>query len=152
GLIIKRMRVPLGVIAIIYESRPGVTADAAALCVKSGNSAILRGGREAIKTNRLIADALSRGLEAAGLPSGAVGFVTSPDRAAVKTLLAQERFVDLVIPRGGPELTVMVRRESIIPVLSHDKGLCHTYVDKAADLEMAGEICFNAKAERPGVC
>lgn len=152
GLVIRKMRVPLGVIAIIYESRPGVTADAAGLCIKSGNAAVLRGGREAIKTNGLIAAALSKGLKAAGLPPGAVGFVDDPDRSAVKRLLALDRFVDLVIPRGGPDLTVMVRRESSIPVLSHDKGLCHTYVDAAADLKMAEEICFNAKAERPGVC
>ncbi|MBI3554518.1 MAG: glutamate-5-semialdehyde dehydrogenase [Elusimicrobia bacterium] len=152
GLTIRRMRVPLGVIAIIYESRPGVTADAAALCVKSGNAALLRGGREAIRTNALIAKALARGLKASGLPAGAVGFVADPDRAAVKRLLALEGLIDLVIPRGGPELTVMVRRESAIPVLSHDKGLCHVYVDASADLAMAVEICFNAKAERPGVC
>jgi glutamate-5-semialdehyde dehydrogenase len=152
GLVIKTMRVPLGVIAIIYESRPGVTADAAALCVKSGNAALLRGGREAIKTNALIARALSRGLAAAGLPPGAVGFVDDPDRAAVKRLLALDTLVDLVIPRGGPELTVMVRRESSIPVLSHDKGLCHTFVDARANLAMAEAICYNAKAERPGVC
>jgi glutamate-5-semialdehyde dehydrogenase len=152
GLDIKKMRVPLGVIAIIYESRPGVTADAAGLCVKSGNAAILRGGREAIKTNGVIAGALARGLKSAGLPPAAVGFVADPDRSAVNRLLSLDKLIDLVIPRGGPELTVMVRRESVIPVLSHDKGLCHTYVDKAADLKMAEEICFNAKAERPGVC
>ncbi len=152
GLDIKKMRVPLGVIAIIYESRPGVTADAAALCLKSGNAALLRGGREAIKTNSVIAAALAKGLKSAGLPPGAVGFVSDPDRAAVKELLSLDRLIDLVIPRGGPELTVMVRRESLIPVLSHDKGLCHTYVDAAADLRMAEAICFNAKAERPGVC
>jgi len=152
GLDIKKMRVPLGVIAIIYESRPGVTADAAGLCIKSGNAAILRGGREAIKTNGVIAAALARGLRVAGLPPGAVGFVADPDRSAVNRLLSLDKLIDLVIPRGGPELTVMVRRESLIPVLSHDKGLCHTYVDAAADLNMAEEVCFNAKAERPGVC
>ncbi len=152
GLTIEKMRVPLGVIAVIYESRPGVTADAAALCVKSGNCAILRGGKEAVKTNALIAAALRRGLAAAGLPEAAAGFVEDPDRAAVKRLLLLDRFIDLVIPRGGPELTVAVRRESLIPVLSHDKGLVHVYVHEDADLKMAEEIAFNAKAERPGVC
>ena len=152
GLVISKMRVPLGVIAVIYESRPGVTADAAALCVKSGNCAVLRGGREAIETNALIAEALAAGLAAAGLPRACVGFVDDPDRAAVKTLLSLDASIDLVIPRGGPELTVMVRKESSIPVLSHDKGLVHVYVDAAADLEMAQELCFNAKCERPGVC
>ncbi len=152
GLIIRKMRVPLGVVAIIYESRPGVTADAAGLCLKSGNAAVLRGGKEAVRTNALIARALREGLRAAGLPRGAVGFVADPDRAAVRRLLQLDSLVDLVIPRGGPELTVAVRRESLIPVLAHDKGLVHVYVDARADLRMAEEIVFNAKAERPGVC
>ena len=152
GLVIRKMRVPLGVVAIIYESRPGVTADAAGLCVKSGNAAVLRGGKEAVRTNALIAAALSEGLAAAGLPPGSVGFVNDPDRAAVRRLLTLDRLVDLVIPRGGPELTVAVRRESMIPVLAHDKGLVHVYVDAKADLAMAEDIAFNAKAERPGVC
>lgn len=152
GLFIRRMRVPLGVVAIIYESRPGVTADAAGLALKSGNAAILRGGKEAVRTNAVIADALREGLKAAGLPLGAVGFVNDPDRAAVRRLLTLDSLIDLVIPRGGPDLTVAVRRESMIPVLAHDKGLVHVYVDKRADLRMAEEIAFNAKAERPGVC
>jgi len=152
GLKIQKMRVPLGVIAIIYEARPGVTADAAGLCLKSGNAAILRGGKEAVQTNSAIADALAEGLKAAGLPKGAIGFVRDKGRASVHRLLSLDGFIDLVIPRGGPSLTVMVRRESLIPVLSHDKGLCHTYVDASADMKMAEEICFNAKAERPGVC
>lgn len=152
GLKIRKMRVPLGVIAIIYEARPGVTADAAGLCIKSGNAALLRGGKEAVRTNSEIADALSRGLKAADFPPGAVGFVRDPDRAAVKRLLSLDSLIDLVIPRGGPELTGMVRRESSIAVLAHEKGLCHTYVDASADLAMAVEVCFNAKAERPGVC
>jgi glutamate-5-semialdehyde dehydrogenase len=152
GLVIRRMRVPLGVVAIIYESRPGVTADAAGLCLKSGNAALLRGGKEAVRTNAEIARALREGLAAAGLPPGAVGFVDDPDRAAVRRLLALDSLIDLVIPRGGPELTVAVRRESLIPVLAHDKGLVHVYVDQSADLAMAEEVCFNAKAERPGVC
>ncbi len=152
GLVIRKMRVPLGVVAIIYESRPGVTADAAGLCLKSGNAALLRGGKEAVRTNAEIARALREGLAAAGLPPGAVGFVDEPDRAAVRRLLTLDGLIDLVIPRGGPELTVAVRRESLIPVLAHDKGLVHVYVDAGADLAMAEEIVFNAKAERPGVC
>ncbi|HVE14586.1 MAG TPA: glutamate-5-semialdehyde dehydrogenase, partial [Elusimicrobiota bacterium] len=136
--------------AIIYESRPGVTADAAALCLKSGNAAVLRGGKEAVRTNAAIADAIERALPKA--LAGAVGFVRDPGREAVGRLLELDSLIDLVIPRGGPDLTVRVRRESIIPVLAHDKGLCHTYVDQGADLAMAEAICLNAKAERPGVC
>ncbi len=152
GLTIRKMRVPLGVVAIIYESRPGVTADAAGLCLKSGNAAILRGGKETVRTNHVIAEALREGLRKAGLPAGSVGFVNDPDRAAVRRLLRLDALIDLVIPRGGPELTTAVRRESMIPVLAHDKGLCHTYVDEKADLAMAVAIALNAKAERPGVC
>ncbi|MEK7859664.1 MAG: glutamate-5-semialdehyde dehydrogenase [Elusimicrobiota bacterium] len=152
GLKIRKMRVPLGVIAVLYEARPGVTADAAALCLKSGNACLLRGGKEAVRTNGEIARALAEGLKAAGLPAGAIGFVDDPDRAAVGRLLALDALIDLVIPRGGPELTGLVRRESSIPVLAHEKGLCHTYIDAAADLKMASDIAFNAKAERPGVC
>ena len=152
GLRIRKMRVPLGVIAVIYESRPQVTADAAGLCLKSGNAALLRGGKEAVATNAAIARALREGIEAAGLPPGALGFIDDPDRKAVTELLKLDRLVDLVIPRGGPELTRAVRGESKIAVLSHDRGLCHTYVDRSASLAMAEEVCFNAKAERPGVC
>lgn len=152
GLVIRKMRVPLGVVAIIYESRPGVTADAAGLCIKSGNAAILRGGKETVKTNHVIAEALREGLKKAGLPAGSVGFVNDPDRAAVKRLLQLDTLIDLVIPRGGADLTTAVRHESLIPVLAHDKGLCHTYVDEKADLVMAERIALNAKAERPGVC
>lgn len=152
GLVISKMRVPLGVVAIIYESRPGVTADAAGLCVKSGNAAILRGGKETVRTNAVIAEALKAGLKKAGLPPGAVGFVDDPDRAAVRELLTLDTLIDLVIPRGGPELTVAVRRESMIPVLAHDKGLVHVYVDRSADPVMAERIALNAKTERPGVC
>jgi len=152
GLVIRKMRVPLGVVAIIYEARPGVTADAAGLSLKSGNAALLRGGKEAVRTNAEIARALRAGLAEAGLPPGSVGFVDDPDRAAVRRLLRLDSLIDLVIPRGGPELTVAVRRESLIPVLAHDKGLVHVYVDADADLAMAEEIAFNAKAERPGVC
>lgn len=152
GLVIRRMRVPLGVVAVIYESRPGVTADAAGLCVKSGNAALLRGGKETVRSNAAIAAALRKGLRRAGLPPGSVGFLDDPDRAAVRELLTLDSLIDLVIPRGGPELTMAVRRESLIPVLAHDKGLCHTFVDASADLRMAHDIALNAKAERPGVC
>lgn len=152
GLVIRKMRVPLGVVAIIYESRPGVTADAAGLCLKSGNAAILRGGKETVATNRVIAQALKEGLRKAGLPAGSVGFVDDPDRSAVRRLLQLDGLIDLVIPRGGADLTTAVRRESMIPVLAHDKGLCHVFVDDRADLRMAEKIVLNAKTERPGVC
>ncbi|MDE2490725.1 MAG: glutamate-5-semialdehyde dehydrogenase [Elusimicrobia bacterium] len=152
GLLLRRMRVPLGVVLIVYESRPGVTADAAGLCLKAGDAALLRGGKEAVRTNAEIAAALRAGLRAAGLPPGAVGFVADPDRAAVRRLLELDALIDLVIPRGGPELTRAVRRDSAIPVLSHDRGVCHVYVDAGADLRMAERIALNAKAERPGVC
>ena len=152
GLLIGRMRVPLGVIGVIYEARPGVTADAAALCLKSGNAVILKGGREAIRSNRVIGGLLAEAATTAGLPKGCVSFIDSVDREAVAHLLGLSRLVDLVIPRGGEELIRTVQRTSAIPVLAHEKGLCHIYVDEGADLVMAEEIAFNAKVERPGVC
>ncbi len=152
GLLVGRMRVPLGVIGVIYEARPGVTADAAALCLKSGNAVILKGGREAIRTNRIIAGLLAEAAGATDLPKGCVAFIDSVDREAVTQLLQLTGLVDLIIPRGGEELIRTVQRTSAIPVLAHDKGLCHTYVDEGADLAMAEEIVFNAKVERPGVC
>ena len=152
GLLVGRMRVPLGVIGIIYESRPNVTADAAALCLKSGNAVVLRGGSEALGTNRAIADVLSEAVAAAGLPKGALAVVPSADRAVVKEMLSLHGLIDLIIPRGGEGLIRAVREGSQIPVIAHDKGLCHTYVDRAADLAMAEAIVVNAKAERPGVC
>jgi glutamate-5-semialdehyde dehydrogenase len=152
GLLIGRMRVPLGVIGVIYEARPGVTADAAALCLKSGNAVILKGGREAIRSNRVIGGLLAEAAVAAGLPKGCVGFIDSVDREAVAHLLTLSGLVDLIIPRGGEELIRTVQRTSAIPVLAHEKGLCHIYVDEGADLAMAEEIAFNAKVERPGVC
>jgi len=152
GLLIGRMRVPLGVIGVIYEARPGVTADAAALCLKSGNAVILKGGREAIRSNRVIGGLLAEAATAAGLPKGCVSFIDSVDREAVAHLLGLSRLVDLIIPRGGEELIRTVQRTSSIPVLAHEKGLCHIYVDEGADLAMAEEIAFNAKVERPGVC
>src|SRR3990170_2692171 len=152
GLLIGRMRVPLGVIGVIYEARPGVTADAAALCLKSGNAVILKGGREAIRSNRVISSLLADAAMGSGLPKGCVAFIDSVDREAVTHLLQLTGLVDLIIPRGGEELIRAVQRISTIPILAHDKGLCHTYVDEGADLTMAEEIAFNAKVERPGVC
>jgi glutamate-5-semialdehyde dehydrogenase len=151
-LLIGRMRVPLGVIGVIYEARPGVTADAAALCLKSGNAVILKGGREAIRSNRVIGHLLAEAAATTGLPKGCIAFIDSVDREAVSHLLQLTGLVDLIIPRGGEELIRTVQRASAIPVLAHDKGLCHTYVDEGADLTMAEEVAFNAKVERPGVC
>ena len=152
GLLVGRMRVPLGVIGIIYESRPNVTADAAGLCLKSGNAVILRGGREALRTNAAIGGILSAAVASVGLPAAALSVVPTPDRAVVKEMLLLDDLIDLIIPRGGEELIRTVREGSRIPVIAHDKGLCHTYVDVGADLTMAAEIAYNAKVERPGVC
>ena len=152
GLEVGRMRVPLGVIGIIYESRPNVTADAAALCLKSGNAVLLRGGSEALATNRAIALVLSAAVEAEGLPPASLAVVPSAERAVVKEMLSLHGLIDLIIPRGGEGLIRAVREGSQIPVIAHDKGLCHTYVDESADLGMAAEIAFNAKVDRPGVC
>ena len=152
GLEISRMRIPLGVIGIIYESRPNVTVDAAGLCLKAGNAVILRGGSEALNSNQALAAIISNALEKAGLPKAAVQVVPIRDREAVNVLLRQEEFIDLIIPRGGEGLIRFVVEHSKIPVLKHYKGVCHVYVDEAADLAMAEEICFNAKVQRPGVC
>jgi glutamate-5-semialdehyde dehydrogenase len=152
GLRVARMRIPLGVVAMIYESRPNVTSDAAALCLKSGNAVILRGGSEAIHSNRAIADALRSGLEGTAVPVDAVQLVTTPDRAAIDVLLEQEDSIDLVIPRGGEGLIRAVTAKSRIPVLQHYKGVCHVFVDASADAGIAEEIVFNAKVQRPGVC
>jgi len=152
GLEVSRVRVPLGVIGIIYESRPNVTVDAAGLCLKAGNAVILRGGSEAIHSNRALADLISTSLTDSGLPGRAAQVIPVSDRAAVTTMLAQEAFIDLIIPRGGEGLIRFVVAHSKIPVLKHYKGVCHVYVDRSADTVMAGEICFNAKVQRPGVC
>src|SRR5437667_7378529 len=152
GIDIWRVRVPLGVIAFIYESRPNVTADAAGLCVKSGNAVVLRGGSEAIESNMAIAAVLARALEKVGAPPDAVQFVDTTDRAAVAALLELDELVDLIIPRGGEELVRWVSRTSRVPVLKHDKGVVHVFVDADADLAMAGAIVVNAKAQRPSVC
>jgi len=152
GLEVLRMRIPLGVIGIIYESRPNVTIDAAGLCLKAGNAVILRGGSEALHSNQALAGIISRALAEAGLPAKAVQVVPIRDREAVKVLLSQEEFIDLIIPRGGEGLIRFVVENSTIPVLKHYKGVCHVYIDDGADLEMAQNICFNAKVQRPGVC
>ncbi len=152
GLQVSRMRIPLGVVGIIYESRPNVTIDAACLCLKAGNAVILRGGSEALHSNQALADIIQGGLQASGLPEESVQLIPIRDRAAVNVLLRQEEFIDLIIPRGGEGLIRLVVENSKIPVLKHYKGVCHVYVDKGADLKMAEEICFNAKVQRPGVC
>ena len=152
GLQIARMRIPLGVIGIIYESRPNVTVDAAGLCLKAGNAVILRGGSEALNSNRALAAVIGRALEEAGLPQTAVQVVPVAERAAVNALLQQEESIDLIIPRGGEALIRFVVANSKIPVLKHYKGVCHVYVDEGADLPMAEAVCFNAKVQRPGVC
>jgi len=152
GIRVGRMRVPLGVVGIIYESRPNVTADAAALCLKSGNAAILRGGSESAHSAAAILDCLQEGLCAAGLPKAAIQRLPTTDRAAVGIMLGLIEYIDLIIPRGGKGLIERVANESRIPVLKHLDGICHTYVDKAADPEMARQIVVNAKMRRTGIC
>jgi len=152
GLRIEKVRVPLGVIGIIYESRPNVTADAAALCLKAGNAAILRGGSESARSSAAILAALATGLAAAGLPTDAIQRVPTQDRAAVGILLTLDRYLDVIIPRGGKSLIRRVAAESRIPVLKHLDGICHVYVDRAADLGKARAIILNAKLRRTGVC
>ncbi len=152
GLEMARMRIPLGVIGIIYESRPNVTVDAAGLCLKAGNAVILRGGSEAIHSNQALARAIEQGISTQGLPAGAVQVIPTSDRAAVDMMLKQEEYIDLIIPRGGEGLIRHVVAASSIPVLKHYKGVCHAYVDELADLEMGVSIVLNAKAQRPGVC
>ena len=152
GIEISRVRVPLGVIGFIYESRPNVTADAAGLCVKSGNAVLLRGGSEAIASNTLIAAVLAKALEKTGAPPDAIQFVDVTDRDAVAAMLEQDRYLDLVIPRGGEDFVRWVAERSRVPVLKHDKGVVHVFVDAGADLEMATAIVLNAKTHRPSVC
>jgi len=146
------MRVPLGVIGIIYESRPNVTADAAALCLKSGNACILRGGSESLESNRAIAACVRAGLKGAGLPEAAVQLVDTADRAAVGELITMTGYVDIIVPRGGKELIERLQRESRIPMIKHLDGVCHVYVDDSADPEMAVKIADNAKTQRYGTC
>ncbi len=152
GIQVGHMRVPLGVIGIIYESRPNVTADAAALCLKSGNAAILRGGSEAIHSNRVIAGCLRRALVDSGLPQDAVQLVDSTDRALVGALITSDAYVDVIIPRGGKSLIERITAEARVPVIKHLDGICHVYIDAAADAQMALNIALNAKTHRYGVC
>ncbi len=152
GIEISRVRVPLGVIGFIYESRPNVTADAAGLCLKSGNAVLLRGGSEALESNAAITHVLAKAVEKAGLPGEAVQVVDTADRAAVMAMLTLDRYVDLIIPRGGEEFVRLVAERATVPVLKHDKGLCHVYVDEGADLDMAAAIAVNSKAQRVSVC
>jgi glutamate-5-semialdehyde dehydrogenase len=152
GMEIGRVRVPIGLIAVVYEARPNVTADTAGLCLKSGNAVILRGGSEAIESNSVITQVLAKAMEKAGVNPEALQFIDSPDREAVRVLLTLDRHVDLLVPRGGEEFIRMVAQEATVPILKHDKGLCHVYVDEQAPLDMALEIAVNAKVQRPGVC
>jgi glutamate-5-semialdehyde dehydrogenase len=152
GIRVGRMRVPLGVIGIIYESRPNVTADAAALCLKAGNACILRGGSESVRSNLAIAACIHEGLKAAGFPEAAVQVIGTPDRAAVGMLLAMNEYVDIIVPRGGKDLIERVMRESRIPMIKHLDGVCHVYIDESADLDKAIRIADNAKTQRYGVC
>ena len=152
GIDVSRMRVPLGVVGIIYESRPNVTADAAALCLKSGNACLLRGGSEAILSNKIIWNCLQNGLELSGLPRECVQLVETTDREAVKTLLHLDKFLDVIIPRGGKGLVKLITEESRVPVIKHLDGICHVYIDGAADFKKAEEIAFNAKTYRYGIC
>lgn len=152
GLLVGKMRIPLGVIGIIYEARPNVTADAAALCLKSGNAVILRGGSEAINSNLAIAKVLQNACKKEGIPDSAIQVVPTTERDAVLEMLKLEEYIDLIIPRGGEGLIRFVVDNSKIPVIKHYKGVCHIFVDEFADLDMAEKICFNAKVQRPGVC
>jgi len=152
GLKIEKVSIPIGVIGIIYESRPNVTSDAAALCFKSSNVVILKGGKEAINSNKIIANILQEVLEKNNLPKELISLLPDSSREGVAKLIKEDKFVDLIIPRGGEGLVRFVNENSTVPVVKHDKGLCHTYIDKSADIEKAIKIAINAKCDRPGVC
>ena len=152
GIEVSKMRVPLGVVGIIYESRPNVTADAAALCLKSGNACLLRGGSEAIQSNKLIWNCLQNGLIKSGLPKECIQLIETTDREAVKTLLHLDKYLDVIIPRGGKGLVKLIAEESRVPVIKHLDGICHVYIDDSADLNKAEEIALNAKTYRYGIC
>ncbi|MBQ4178307.1 MAG: glutamate-5-semialdehyde dehydrogenase [Elusimicrobia bacterium] len=152
GINIQKIRVPIGTIAMIYESRPNVTVDAAALCIKSGNAIILRGGSEAINSNKILAKIISSAGESAGMPVGAITFIDVVDRAAVSEMIKLDNYIDLLIPRGSGKMIEFIKQHSTIPILSHGSGLCHTYIDKAANIDMAIKVTINAKCQRPGVC
>jgi glutamate-5-semialdehyde dehydrogenase len=149
---VKKIRVPLGVIAMIYEARPNVTVDAATLCLKAGNAIILKGGSEALNTNRILAKIIYKAGIKAGMPKGAIQFIDTTDRSAVEELLHLDNYIDLLIPRASEEFVNFVKKNATVPVLSHGKGLCHTYIDRNADLDMAVNIAVNAKCQRPSVC
>jgi glutamate-5-semialdehyde dehydrogenase len=152
GIHIRQIRIPIGVIAVIYESRPNVTADVAALCIKAGNACILKGGKEAIRSNTIIADLLQAAFIDVGVPADAMQLIRRTDRATTTELLTQEEFVDVIIPRGGPGLVRAIAEHSSIPVIKHYEGVCNTFVDASADLSSAVDIAINAKVQRPGVC
>ena len=152
GLRVGRVRIPLGVIGFIFESRPNVTVDAAALCLKAGNSVILKGGSEAIFSNMILGDLMAEALQEAGIPQKAVQVIPTTERAAVNALISLDDHIDVIIPRGGEGLIRFVTEHSRVPVLKHYKGVCHIYVDQSASFNMAKDICFNAKVQRPGVC
>ncbi len=152
GMLVGRMRVPIGVIGVIYEARPNVTVDVTGLCLKAGNSVVLRGGSEAINSNSALVKILKQALKDEGMHEGVVSFIDTPQREAVLEMIKLEGLIDLIIPRGGESLIRTVTENSRIPVLKHYKGVCHVFVDRDADLEMAQEICFNAKVQRPGTC
>ncbi|MDR3306364.1 MAG: glutamate-5-semialdehyde dehydrogenase [Endomicrobium sp.] len=149
---VKKIRVPLGVIAMIYEARPNVTVDAATLCLKAGNAVILKGGSEALNTNRILAKIIYEAGIKAGMPEDAIQFIDTADRSAVQELLHLDNYIDLLIPRGSEEFVNFVKKNATVPVLSHGKGLCHAYIDKDADIEQAINIAVNAKCQRPSVC
>ena len=152
GIIVEKMRVPLGAIGIIYEARPNVTIDASALCLKSGNAVMLRGGSEAFYSNMKLVEIIKMALQDVGLPAGCVEFIDTIDRQAVMIMLKQDKYLDVIIPRGSQQLISIIQENSSIPVISHGEGNCHIYVDSSADLSMAEEIVFNAKVQRPSVC
>ncbi len=152
GLNIEKVRVPIGTVGIIYESRPNVTVDAAILCLKSLNTSVLRGGKEAINSNKLLSDLIKEALHENGINSDSIGFIDETDREGVKYMLKLNQYIDVIVPRGGEGLIQFVSENATMPVIKHDKGLCHLYVDESADLEKALNISYNAKVQRPGVC
>jgi len=152
GIRIKKVRVPIGVICMIYESRPNVTVDSVALCLKSGNAVILRGGSETINTNRILITIIKESLKKAKFPVNSVQFIDTPDRKAINVLSILDEYIDLIILRGGEQMIRSIRRKATVPIIAHGKGLCHTYIDKDADINKAIKIAYNAKVQRPGVC
>lgn len=152
GLLIEKVHVPLGAVGIIYEARPNVTVDAAVLCLKAGNAVLLRGGSEAIHTNKKLVEIIKKALKSTGLPTGCVEFIDTTDRKAVAEMLKQDRYLDIIIPRGSPQLIKYIQENSSVPVIAHGEGNCHVFVDRSADPQKAEEIVMNAKVQRPSVC